>query len=160
MTKEENRRLVEKYPFLLPHNRWTEKKSDSYDYSYTELDNMPQGWRQAFGEELCKEIKQELESTNNLDNYRITDIKEKYGLLRWYDFGGTEKMAREIIPEYVTRSKYTCIRCGIPATKISIGWISPYCDECANKISHYEHFVDIDAWYKESEHEMEEGDEL
>ena len=26
----------------------------------------------------------------------------------------------------------TCIVCGKPATKMSTGWISPYCDDCVN----------------------------
>lgn len=50
MSKEYNKQLVEKYPFLLPRNRWTGKVQEDYDYSYTELDGMPDGWRKAFGE--------------------------------------------------------------------------------------------------------------
>lgn len=156
LSKEENKLLTEKYPFLIPHNRWTDKVSEDYDFSYTELDAMPDGWRHAFGEQMCEEIREELESVNCLDKYRITQIKEKYGTLHWYDYGCTERMIREIIPKYEKMSAYTCIRCGSPATKISTGWISPYCDQCAEKISHYECFVDIDGWYAELEHEMEE----
>ena len=92
MTKEYNKQLVEKYPFLLPRNRWTGKVSKDYDYSYTELDDMPDGWRKAFGEQMCEEIKQELEEKGLLDQYRISQIKEKYGVLCWYDFGFTEKI--------------------------------------------------------------------
>lgn len=132
-TKEENQRLVERYPFLLPHNRWTDKIPDDYDYSYTELDAMPEGWRIAFGEEMCEEIRNELIANNYLEKYRITQIKEKYGSLRWYDFGCTEKMLREIIPKYEERSARTCMMCGKPATRITLGWISPYCDDCVPK---------------------------
>lgn len=45
----------------------------------TELDAMPDGWRKAFGIQMCKEIKQELKKYNYLYKYRITQIKEKFG---------------------------------------------------------------------------------
>ena len=57
-------------------------------------------------------------------------IKEKYGSLRWYDSGGNIEIMREIIPKYEEESLHTCICCGKLATKISKGWISPYCDKC------------------------------
>ena len=61
MNKEYNKQLVEKYPFLLPRNRWTGNVPADYDYSYTELDAMPDGWRKAFGEQMGQEIAEELE---------------------------------------------------------------------------------------------------
>ena len=79
---------------------------------------------------MCEEIKQELEEKGLLHQYRISQIKEKYGTLCWYDFGCTEKILREIIPKYEDLSGKTCIKCGKPATKITLGWISPYCDDC------------------------------
>ena len=133
-TQDKNRKLIERFPFLLPHNRWTDEVPEDYDYSYTELDAMPHGWRIAFGEELCEEIREELIQADYLDKYRIAEIKEKYGALCWYDFGCTEKMDREIIPKYAEKSATTCIRCGKPATRITTGWISPYCDNC---LPHY-----------------------
>ena len=45
---------------------------------------MPMGWRRAFGEEMCEEILQVLIKYDCVDLYRITQIKEKYGTLRWY----------------------------------------------------------------------------
>lgn len=132
-TVEENKKLVERFPFLLPRNRWTGEVSDDYDYSYTELDAMPDGWRKAFGEQMCQEIYDDLILNNCLDTYRIMQIKEKFGLLRWYDSSTTEKIIREIIPKYEALSKKICINCGNPATKVSTGWISPYCDKCAPK---------------------------
>ena len=60
MTAEENRNLIERFSFLLPRNCWTGKVPEDYDYSYTELDAMPDGWRKTFGEQLCEELKAEL----------------------------------------------------------------------------------------------------
>ena len=99
--------------------------------SYTELDAMESGWRKAFGIQMCKEIKAELKKHKFLYKYRITQIKEKWGYLHWYD-SGTPKDSKiyDIIRKYEQISAKTCIVCGKPATKMSTGWISPYCDDC------------------------------
>ena len=153
-TNEQNKQLVERYPFLLPHNRLTDEVTEDYDYSYTELDVMPDGWRIAFGEQMCEEIRAELLRVGQLDDYRIAQIKEKYGSLRWYDFGCTEKMMQEIIPKYEKLSAHTCIRCGKPATCVSLGWISPFCDDCIpkgenGKAAGYYESMPIEEYYKE-----------
>ena len=154
VNKEKNKELVEKYPFLMPHNRWTDHIPEDYDYSYTELDAMPDGWRKAFGERMCEEIREELVRADYLHGYLIAQIKEKYGTLRWYDFGCTERLLHEIIPKYEKMSARTCIRCEDPATKISTGWISPYCDACADEIGRYERFIPIDEWFCRSEDDV------
>lgn len=143
--KMRNKKLCKRYPFLIPRNRWTDKpiwdkrikKRNwwySAPYSYTELDAMPDGWRAKFGEQLCEELREELIKANYLDKYRIMQIKEKFGGLRWYDNGITEE-GHNIIRKYEELSYKTCIDCGRPATKMSVGWISPYCDKCAEKLS-------------------------
>ena len=142
--------MIEKYPFLLPRNRWTSKVVDNYDYNTTELEAMPDGWRTAFGESLCKEILNELFLHNCLDTYRITQIKEKYGQLCWYDIGGTPRIHQEILPRYEALSMRTCIKCGQPATPISTGWISPWCSTCLKEFP-WEHFVGINASPKKKE---------
>jgi len=103
--REYNKMLIKKYPWLEPRNRWSGKKiSDcangekgywpgnpdelpEWDWSHTELDDMPDGWRVAFGDQLCEEIQKELEKFDYVDKYMITQIKEKYGYLHWYDNG-------------------------------------------------------------------------
>lgn len=127
----ENKRLVEEYPFLIPRNRFTDEILDDYDYTYTELDDMPDGWRKAFGEQMCAEIKEALGP--DIYDYRIEQIKEKFGQLRWYD-RNSDKNIDKIIDKYTKLSEHTCISCGAPATKVSLGWIDPWCDECASKM--------------------------
>lgn len=74
--------------------------SEDYDYSYTMLDDMPDGWRKAFGEELCEAIREELIKVGLLDQYRIIQIKEKYGELVWYGAHGNETIRKDILRQY------------------------------------------------------------
>lgn len=145
--KEINKELCEQYPFLIPWNRWsgvliTQQENGGffpgdpeeivpYDYEYTELDSMPEGWRNAFGYQMCEEIKQALIEDGDLERYRIVQIKEKWGLLCWYDNGVKQgSKVHDIVRRYEDMSGHTCVVCGRPATRITRGWICPYCDEC------------------------------
>ena len=172
--KEQNRALCERYPFLIPSNRfsgkriteaadgfywpWNPEEVPKYDFEYTELDDMPDGWRVAFGEQLCEDLKQELLKAGGdaLYKYRIVQIKEKWGFLHWYDNGCTERWQREILPKYEKMSKRICVCCGKPATLISTGWVSPWCNDCAELIR--DSFVPIDAWFKKEEPDTAEDD--
>ena len=87
--------MCEKYPFLIPWNRWSGKliteakdggywpgvpdKVPEYDYEFTEADDMPDGWWIAFGEQMCDEIKEALIEDGDLDRWRIVQLKEKWG---------------------------------------------------------------------------------
>lgn len=97
--------------------------------TFTELDMMEPGWRNAFGIQMCKELRRQLIKDHYLFKYRITQIKEKWGYLHWYD-AGASKEVHDIISKYEDISWNTCLVCGKPSTKISSGWISPYCDDC------------------------------
>ena len=154
INKEENKRLCDTYPFLIPFNRWTDELfteiDPEYDYEFTELDDMPDGWRNAFGEKMCQEIKYALLRVGGekaLKEYRVDQIKEKYGELRWYSNHYIDRV-EDIVEKYSETSRRICIKCGKPATKISTGWISPFCDECANELKHV-HFQDINEYESE-----------
>lgn len=159
-----NKELCDLYPWLIPTNRWTGKVVKDYDYSYTELDSLPDGWRRAFGEQMCKELNDEIKTWSEKEqaNFRITQIKEKWGSLRFYTNGESAHF-RDIIGKYTTLSRRTCIKCGAPARWISRGWISPWCDDCAHFIydeapwfqpSDFEgEYMDINEYYSEIEKE-------
>ena len=164
--KQRNRELCEKYPFLVPHNRFSGKSildcrgkdgeegywpgnpedHPEYDYEYTELDDMPDGWRIAFGEQMCQDIMDALEDSNTVKSYGIDQIKEKFGFLCWYDHGGTKKIRDEIVPKYEDMSIRTCISCGQPAEYVSGGWISPWCTDCAKHVSFGKRFIPLEVW--------------
>lgn len=131
-----NEQLIEKYPWLLPRNVWTDEIAEDYDFSYTLLDDMPTGWRVAFGEKMCAEIQAALEKMkdkNAVNQFRVVQIKEKFGQLRFYTNFYTKEID-EVIDKYTELSGTTCITCGEKATRISTGWISPFCDACADNI--------------------------
>ena len=133
-SQKENKQLCEQYPFLLPRNIWTDEIPKDFDYSYTELDSMPDGWRKAFGLQMCEELKQELIRINKIDEFRIVQIKEKFGELRFYTNWVTDEI-EAIINKYTELSRKTCINCGKPATVITTGWISPFCNDCVKDIN-------------------------
>lgn len=122
-----NKLLVKKYPFL------QDPEYPKYNY----FDDLPIGWRKAFGLQLCNEIMQSLEEENCVETYRVNQVKEKFGELRWYDSGATNKISFKIIPKYERLSARTCIKCGRPATKLSTDWILPWCDKCAPREGTY-----------------------
>lgn len=145
--KKYNKDLVDRYPFLNPFLDSTEEKQKAYDYEWTWLDELPDGWRIAFGEDLVKELDDELRRVNFVDQYRIVQIKEKWGGLRWYDGGVPINSAiHDIIRKYEELSYRTCIRCGKPAKYITNGWISPFCEDCVKKdvICSYHELTDED----------------
>lgn len=99
--------------------------------TYTEwdaMDDMP-GWKKAFGKQYLKELKKQLKKDHYLYQFRITDIKEKYGTLRLYCNGASDEVYK-IIDKYENLSYETCIECGRKADVITDGYVLPYCLHC------------------------------
>ena len=143
-TKMKYKKLCKRYPFLIIRNWKTDKP---IEYPYTYLDDMLYGWKRAFGKQMCEEIRQVLIKGGYLYDYRVVQVKEKFGGLRWYDEGAPSSIYRElqdVIDKYEELSYCTCRCCGRPATKISLGWISPFCDRCAGKLNERVKFREID----------------
>ena len=97
--------------------------------SYTELDAMESGWRKAFGIQMCKDIRRQLIKERKLFKWRIVQLKEKFSGMRLYSNFASDELY-DVIDKYEQISYRTCGVCGKPATKISKGWIYPYCDDC------------------------------
>lgn len=146
--KEKNKALCEKYPFLIPYDVWTGQLDKDWDYEYTWLDDMPDGWRAAFGEQMCDEILAALNllSENAKNEYRIIQIKEKFGELRWYSTWTSTELDN-VIDKYSYISSRTCIKCGEPAEYISKGWICPWCRNCADTTTTKQNFVPIEKFF-------------
>ena len=128
-----NKDLLERYPWLTPRNVWTGKPLENYDYEYTRADDIPRGWRIAFGDQMIEELDQLLKKYNFEDEYRIVQIKEKFGGLRWYDDGFPEEgweEYRDWLYKYEDLSYKTCMNCGKPAIGLTKGWKMPLCKDC------------------------------
>lgn len=133
-THVQNFLLCKKYPFLKMRNVYSGK---NLGYEFTELDNLPKGWRKCFGLAICEELNELFKTSSTKDfneKYRIAQIKEKYGSLRWYDNGvpcDIESKYDMIIGKYTELSAQTCIVCGKKCKiKNFNGWYEPICDEC------------------------------
>lgn len=126
--------LVNKYPFLMP-KYWNPETmqyevDENYKYNFTLLDEMPDGWRKAFGEMMCEEIYNALVKCDGLDDYMILDIKEKFGMLRWTDAPSYEEVER-IIDKYSVLSENICMICGKPDVPMTgDSWFYPLCKKC------------------------------
>ena len=176
--------LTERYPFLAGRSRFTDEVVDRtashYDFfvlrytdskrehetppenlnsGYTELSNLATGWRKAFGIEICEDIRTVLLALGEeemLYRYRIHQIKEKWGSMRWYSglnpfgirepglrlegFGAgafrTKPAAGEsdrrwlsyVEEFYSSLAGHICIRCGgLDEVRQTTGWIRPVC---------------------------------
>lgn len=129
--------LVKRFPFLRPQCGWRvdmeyQPKDYKYHYEETWLDGIPDTWRKNFGIALCKELRDEIKKSG-LKDYKIRQVKEKFGELCWYDEGGN-KATNNIINKYEQRSREICAICGQPATKTTQSWITYVCDKCYDKI--------------------------
>ena len=102
---ERDRYLIERYPWL---------------YSYPNddgilLDVLPSGWRDLILD-LCAELRVLLDKYNLVDKYRVAEAKEKWFMLRWYDYltDGSEmpQDVVDLVMRYEEQSQYTCMLCG------------------------------------------------
>ena len=153
--------LVGKYPFLIPRYDWSGEIIEDYDYMSTYLDDIPVGWKIAFGEMMCEEIKQELVRCNYLDEFRIIQAKEKFGQARIYTNGEpVDCKVQEIIDKYSVLSENICIICGKPDVPMTHnGWDSPYCKECFTTPTDWykkEYPNEVDKWIKNHLEDWEE----
>ena len=129
-----NEILIEEFPFI-------KETDEGYPVEgikellqiYTWIDEIPDGWRRAFGLDLLYELKTSLIKDGCLDTFAFTQIKEKFGTLRIYATG-YDKNTRNVIAKYEELSQYFCVHCGKRAKYISQGWICPWCEDCVREI--------------------------
>lgn len=62
-------------------------------------------------------------------NFRASQVKEKFGTLRFYMTSETETMS-EAIRAAENKSTITCEKCGKPGESRRSGWIVTLCDSC------------------------------
>lgn len=121
-----NKKLIKKYPFMRALDWWG-KPIKTYDF--TEYDEIPRGWRIAFGDILLEDMK----NAANGKPIIIQQIKEKFGELRIYMAAPQE--VHDVVNAYSELSGNICIYCGKPDVPMmdKLGWISPFCEKCFYK---------------------------
>lgn len=109
--------IVKKYPDIFCENFFIECKIGWYDL----VDN------------LCSEltvILKEVPKTNEEEQFRCVQCKEKYGSLRVYVENATEKIY-DAIEKFEQISRTTCERCGSRSEIFKKGmWLYNMCEEC------------------------------
>lgn len=150
----QNKRLIKKYYWLMPRNVWTDKIDKNYDYTYINW-GWCYGWDKAFGMMYLEELGAAIKKAGQ-KNFRILELKEKYGQCRNYTSGTTAEV-HAIIDKYEKISENICCGCGNEAPMIDDGWMSPYCFECWCKIQ-----KSREKYYKKlhPENELSTDDEL
>lgn len=131
--RHKNKKLVKKFPFLKPH--WANR--EAYHYQTTILDNMPLGWKVAFGEmmafDLLKACKKDDIDPNDL---KFIEVKEKYGSLRCYT-NITGSNIQNVLDDYEQVSQNICCICGkIDTPQLNNGWMVPVCKKCYKEKLH------------------------
>lgn len=128
-----------RYPFL---------KIDTTVYPWLKgyrkiwLDELEPGWRKRFGLALCEELRKFLKE-NNVKGYHVNQVKEKWGVLEWYDnwyeLYNNYDIRKKILQKYSRLSSNTCVICGGNADHKSIRYVLPYCSKChdVGDVCHY-----------------------
>lgn len=130
-----NKELTDKYPWLKIRNVWTGEEIE--DTEFTWADDIPKGWRIAFGDQMIEELDQILRKANYQNDYHISQIKEKWGFIHWYANGVPITISKEYYQwesKYEELSKHTCLICGKPGEiDYNEYWLEPLCEECYKK---------------------------
>jgi hypothetical protein len=116
MNEENSKYLTENFPNLYQ------------DYGVSpRLSNMAFGFECSDGWfELLKELSEKLES----EGVVASQVKEKFGGLRFYLRGGATDEVWDIIDAAGDKSLEICEICGQPGTLKGKGWVQTLCDAC------------------------------
>lgn len=115
-----------KYPWL----RLRDLYSGEIDNTCDAMDDMPEGWKKAFGSMMCEELDTAIKAAGLEDEFIFEQVKEKFGELRIYH-SPYNRGVHEIINKYAVLSQNICIHCGKPdVPMINTNWIRPSCREC------------------------------
>ena len=125
-----NKKMVKKYPWIAPVDwNWDRVKG----YSFTMYDDVPIGWKRAFGKIMLEEYREVLIRNHYLRNFQWEQVKEKYGTLRLYSNGAPEAVL-DLESKYEYISGFFCISCGrMNSPVLTGGWVEPLCEDCYNK---------------------------
>lgn len=132
--------LCLRFPFLNYYG-------DSFKREHSYWDDIEDGWRKAFGLQMCRELRAAAKRGGILKTFRFSTVKQKYGYLDIHSYGGNEETF-DILTKYEYISFRTCIHCGRRAKYVTSGWLLPYCEDCLpeNSLAPHEFYKEY-PWY-------------
>ena len=87
---------------------------------------------------MCETLKKQLIKDDYLEQFRFTQIKEKYNRMECYNNGCSEA-AQLIIDKYTHMAQYICVCCGRPACWETQSYVASYCLDCWKDWVRHEH---------------------
>lgn len=89
--------------------------------------DLPEGWYRLL-DALCTAIESSM-TEDQLRDFRVTQVKEKFGGLRFYYCGGTD-LTEGLVDSAEDRSEKICMECGEPGKRRFGGCVVTMCDFC------------------------------
>lgn len=136
--------LIYEFPWLAPKDDWNEP-TEFYDEddAWTEVDGLPEGWKEGFLEEMLYEINDVINEYDCTETYTVTTAIDYQGVLKWAHTGYAAEARKElaaIVKKYEDISTRTCMECGREGKMYSVnGRFLVLCD------LHKPHEDDIDV---------------
>jgi hypothetical protein len=123
MRKELDRALCAKYPEIF-RDRYGDARHTSMCWGF----DCGDGWYNII-DSACAVIQHHINSGNSTQVV-ATQVKEKYGTLRFY-LDREDEFISAVIAMAETMSGVTCETCGSPGTTRGRGWVRVLCDQHA-----------------------------
>lgn len=134
--KENNKKLIEKYPFLMPPKNFIKYTILTYrkdKHSFTMADAIPIGYLKTFSYDFFDELRNKLLETDDLYNFKfLIPAADPFGGFNFFakfleNFHGNKKDIDDIYCKYMKIAKHTCPRCG---KNRDADWERELCDNC------------------------------
>jgi len=128
MREELDKKLTKTFPYLYA-DRYTDMRSTAMCWGF----ECGEGWFKIIWN-LSKDLEAEIKKQpkEKREWYKASQVKEKFGGLRFYMNSSTEKMEK-LIDKAERKSYKTCETCGKPGKRNDGGWIVTLCDRCEEK---------------------------
>jgi len=97
---------------------------------YFECDD---GWYDIINK-LCQHIESHCKNNKNIIEVKATQVKEKFGSLRFY-ISETDDFINGLISMAESVSSITCEACGNKGSKRGKSWVKTYCDLCSKSFN-------------------------
>ena len=125
MNKENTDKLFNRFSFFKPERPITESLM-AFGFECRD------GWFNIIWN-LCEALELEIKA-DNVEDFEVVQVKEKFGMLRFYVDGGTDTIY-EIINKAEGDSSSTCEMCGKQPAKAHSEhhWIRTLCEECESE---------------------------